>query len=364
MYSPGRTDPASDGGAPVDELAQLAIPVLGLGLAVAGVVYWVLSDLPAFDMAIASLPAALTAVAWLGVRRVDREAVFGQRLLGWTVVGAGALGGLILFVTLVQGNGLVQAFPLLQFMAGVGTLAGLLIGANEVRSVSAAQAAERARLEAELSKRELDRLEFLNHLLRHHVLNKMNVVHGYAGLVREEMDNGFDRELATIETETEEVTELIENVRVLVNSMTLNVELEPVDLTEVLDREVASFRETHDATVDVDVPETCVVEADTLLRYVFENLLRNAVQHNDAAVPHVEVTVTTTDHTVTVRIADNGPGIPDHRKDEVFHPEENGSQGLGLYLADTLVTEYGGNISVEDSALGGAAFVIDLRRAR
>jgi signal transduction histidine kinase len=365
MYSPGRTDPVSDGGGEgvLDELSQLGIPILGVGLVVAGVIYWVQMDFSAFDMAIASLPAALTAIVWVGVRRIDRDATFGKRLFGWTLAGAGALGGLILFTTLVQGNGLVGAFPLLQFMSGVGALAGLLIGANEIRSVSAAREAERARLEAEMSKRELDRLEFLNHLLRHHVLNKMNVVHGYAELVREESETGFERELETIQMETEEVTELIENVRVLVNSMTLSIELEPVDLPQVLDREVTALRENHDVTVHTDVPDACVVEADTLLRYVFENLLRNAVQHNDAETPEIDVSVTETDHTVSVRIADNGPGIPDEMKDAVFHPEENGSQGLGLYLAETLVTEYGGTISVhDDTELGGAAFVVDLRR--
>ncbi|WP_255197912.1 sensor histidine kinase [Halorarius litoreus] len=361
MYSPGETDVAS-GGRVADELAQWVIPATGLVLVVLGVGYWAATDTATFDMAIASLPAALTAVVWFGARRVDREAAFGRRLLGWTLVGAGALGGLVLFAFIVQGADPVDSFPLLQFMMGVGSLSGLLIGTNEIRSVSAAQEAERARLEAELSKRELDRLEFLNHLLRHHVLNKMNVVHGYAELVREQMDDGFEKELTTIEEETEEVTELIENVRVLVNSMTLNIELEPIELSPVLEREVASLRETNEATVETDIPDGVTVEADGLLRYVFENLLRNAVEHNDAAAPRVEVTVTVTDHTVSVRIADNGPGVPDDRKDSIFHPEENGTQGLGLYLADTLVTEYGGNVSVEDSALGGAAFVVDLRR--
>lgn len=87
MYSLGGTDIVSDGGGGVtDELAQLTIPVLGVLLAVAGVVYWLVSDLPAFDMSIASLPAALTAVTWLDVRRVDEGAAFGRRLLGWTLV--------------------------------------------------------------------------------------------------------------------------------------------------------------------------------------------------------------------------------------------------------------------------------------
>lgn len=357
---------SADGGegGVADSLATWAVPLIGLLLVVLGVLYWRIADMTLFSMAIASLPGALTAVAWVGVRRVDRDDGYGRRLLGYTVAGAVALGGLILVTVLVQGGSLFESYPLLQFMVGIGTLSGLLVGGNEVRRVDAARRAERARMEAELSQRELERLEFLNHLLRHHVLNKMNVIDGYATVVREGGEDAFDEELATIHEETTEVTELIENVRVLVDTMTYDATLEPVDLAAVLEREVATLRkENPDVTVETDVPADCSVRGDELLRYVFENLLRNAVQHNDADEPVVEVTVTTTDHTVSVRIADDGPGIEPERREIVFDPEENASRGLGLYLADTLVTEYGGSISIEDSELGGAAFVVDLQRA-
>uniref|UniRef100_UPI00260BACAD ATP-binding protein n=1 Tax=Halorientalis sp. TaxID=1931229 RepID=UPI00260BACAD len=65
-------------------------------------------------------------------------------------------------------------------------------------------------------------------------------------------------------------------------------------------------------------------------------------------------------------IADNGPGVPDERKDEIFGRGEKGLEssgtGLGLYLVDTLVDRYGGDVYATDSD-EGAEFVIRLQRA-
>jgi sensor histidine kinase regulating citrate/malate metabolism len=70
---------------------------------------------------------------------------------------------------------------------------------------------------------------------------------------------------------------------------------------------------------------------------------------------------------VIVKIADNGPGIPDELKDDVFGKGESGFEssgtGIGLYLVNRLVTGYGGDIWVEDNAPTGAIFVAELPKA-
>jgi signal transduction histidine kinase len=116
-----------------------------------------------------------------------------------------------------------------------------------------------------------------------------------------------------------------------------------------------------------------------MLAAVFGNLLGNAVQHNDADDPVVRVSATENDDTVTVRVADNGPGIPDDRKESVFHRGNSTSGGgFGLFFVRTMVEEYGGSIRIEDraeqSSAGsrtqsddnqprGTVFIVDLPRA-
>jgi two-component system aerobic respiration control sensor histidine kinase ArcB len=61
---------------------------------------------------------------------------------------------------------------------------------------------------------------------------------------------------------------------------------------------------------------------------------------------------------------DDGPGIPDDRKDDLFDRGEQGLEsggiGHGLYLVERLTTRFGGEVTVEDADTGGAAFVVGL----
>lgn len=72
-----------------------------------------------------------------------------------------------------------------------------------------------------------------------------------------------------------------------------------------------------------------------------------------------------------VRIADEGPGIPDDQKSQVFdlfytsgNPTGDGRRGLGigLSLCQSIVRAHGGAISVTDNAPHGAAFEFSLPR--
>lgn len=119
---------------------------------------------------------------------------------------------------------------------------------------------------------------------------------------------------------------------------------------------------TYDTTIPI-----ATINANNMIFSAFRNLLKNAIQHNDK--PLAEVTVSATDQaeTLTIRVADNGPGIPADRKDAIFakgeHGLESAGTGIGLYLVETLVTSYGGEISVEDNDPEGSVFVVELPKA-
>jgi len=106
--------------------------------------------------------------------------------------------------------------------------------------------------------------------------------------------------------------------------------------------------------------------ADELLASAFRNVLNNAIVHNDKELPEVAVSVTAEGEAVRVRIGDNGPGIPDERKDHIFREGEKGldseGTGIGLYLVPTLIDRYGGAVWAEDNEPDGTAFIIELCR--
>jgi len=226
---------------------------------------------------------------------------------------------------------------------------------------------ERKRYERRLEEQR-DNLEVLNEIVRHDIRNDLQLVTAYADHLSDHVDDGGDH-LEMIRESAGHAVELTQSARDLAEVM-LSTERNTrcVDLRTSLENELDSVRsEFTDAVVTVDstVPRVSVT-ADRMLNSVFRNLLTNAVQHNDKRVPEVELSTEVRDDTVVVRIADNGPGIPDDQKADVFGKGEKGLEsegtGIGLYLVETLVEMYGGAVFVEDNHPEGAVFVVELPR--
>jgi signal transduction histidine kinase len=214
-----------------------------------------------------------------------------------------------------------------------------------------------------------DNLRLLNEMLRHDVRNDLQLVLAYADALRDHVDEDAEWYLDTIREAGEHAVDLTTTAREMADVMLAAEEARArIDLQPVLLGEVETVRSTYpEATfvVEGSIPDVTVV-ADGMLDSVFRNLLKNAVQHNDADDPHVWVSVEADAETVTVRVADDGPGVPDAHKAAVFGKGEKGlgseGTGLGLFLVDTLVDRYGGTVRIEDAETGGAAFVVELQR--
>ncbi|WP_148414700.1 ATP-binding protein [Haloferax sp. KTX1] len=220
-------------------------------------------------------------------------------------------------------------------------------------------------------KRRERELELLNRIVRHDIRNDMGIVLGWAEMLEDHVDAGGSQYLQKILDSGEHVVELTEVARDYVDTVASNDSLtvESVPLRSVLETELSLREESFPEAafvVEGTLPDV-EVAGNSMLSSVFRNLLNNAVQHNDKDAPRVEVSCTARADGVEIRIADNGPGIPDDKKDIAFGKGERGlgspGTGLGLYLVDTLVTQYGGSVRAEDNEPTGAVFVVELPRA-
>lgn len=218
--------------------------------------------------------------------------------------------------------------------------------------------------------RKTEKLSMINRLVRHDINNDVQLLMGWADLVKEHVDDAGMATVERIDDTSNHIAELTAIARDFVESLEEDtvIDLEPIDLADILDAEVDKKRTAFDdATVVVDDPSSVRVLANELLASVFGNLLSNAIRHNDGDDPEVHVATHETETQVVVRIADDGPGVPDARKESIFGrgtqgPESPGT-GVGLHLVHTLVDQFSGDIRVEDNEPTGAVFVVELPKA-
>jgi len=221
-------------------------------------------------------------------------------------------------------------------------------------------------------KRREEELSILNRILRHDINNDMTVIQGRSQLLAEHVDEAGRDHLDAIRYSSEHVVELTENISDLMTAISSDeaVQVEPIHLGTVLETQLRQVRQRFadaEFTLQGDIPEDCYVEANEMLSSVFTNLFNNAIQHNHSSTCRVTVSLAVDDDRVAVTVADNGPGIPPDQREDIFGRGEKGldstGTGVGLYLVDTLVAHYGGEITISESELGGASFTIDLRRS-
>ena len=111
--------------------------------------------------------------------------------------------------------------------------------------------------------------------------------------------------------------------------------------------------ETKEVSLEVTTDQT--IRADRgCLRQLFENLYRNAVDHGSD-------TVTVGPLENGFYVADDGPGIPENKRDQVWdqgYTSRDSGNGLGLYIVKQVVDAHGWDVSIATSQQGGAKFEI------
>lgn len=119
-----------------------------------------------------------------------------------------------------------------------------------------------------------------------------------------------------------------------------------------------------------EAPAFCMVD-ELQLRRALDNLLSNALRHNRLGTM-LFVEVEPGPQKVTVRIADNGAGIPPERRKTIFEPFVTGSaartgagSGLGLAITRRILEKHGGSIRLNEKPAPGRAteFLLTLPRA-
>lgn len=199
--------------------------------------------------------------------------------------------------------------------------------------------------------------QVLHRVLRHNLRNDLaQILAAAETLLSGTGDTGEQaRRIRTVVDDLEELSRAARRVEGILGAG--SVECRPVDAVDTLETLIDGYRRNNpEVTFETHLPESLRVTADRNLTSALDALLENAVEHGvsdtgQQAGATVRITLAATDTEAVVRIADDGPGIPEYERAAVFDDKplsqlSHGS-GLGLWLAKWVVESYGGRLTYE-----------------
>lgn len=145
-----------------------------------------------------------------------------------------------------------------------------------------------------------------------------------------------------------------------------SVRLVKFDLHEVIDPLIDLYKQDTAITINWDKrPEKIFVTSDkTQMNSLFTNLITNAIEAlTEVQNPAIIIKESIIDNSVIITVQDNGYGIEDHVKSEIFTPyftTKNSGTGLGLAMCKSIVENSNGKIWFESSKERGTIFYVSL----
>ena len=210
----------------------------------------------------------------------------------------------------------------------------------------------------------------------HELRTPLTILQGQIDALREGVRPVDDAALAKLEHQTQHLTRLVEDLRVLsaADAGRLPLELQTVDLARLAQRVTAGFEVKAAAkgmvlSFTCDLRQNALVQADPhRLEQVLGNLLENAVRYTPEAGT-VAVCVAKQQDAAVLEVKDSGPGLSEdaiqHVFDRFYRVDSSrgralGGSGLGLAISKALVTLHGGRLEAANRAAGGAVFRVIL----
>ncbi len=216
---------------------------------------------------------------------------------------------------------------------------------------------------AESEERERNFLMSVSHELR----TPLTAIRGHVAALREGVvtdPESIDASLETVAEEAERLGRLVGDVLDLakLDAHRFTVLTEEVDMGRVLERAFSTFSEEArqrgiEYTSEAESAPVIVSDGDRVLQ-IISNLLSNAFRWTPDG-GRIDLALQTANGTVTVDVADTGPGITADARERIFRPfwsTDGRGTGLGLPIASELAVALGGRIELQTEVGKGSRF--------
>lgn len=202
--------------------------------------------------------------------------------------------------------------------------------------------------------------------IAHEFKNALATVSGYAQMIRSESSGDIHDCAERILEQTRALTHVV--TEFLRFAKPLEISYETVPMQTIVERVAGELREAiPQSTVATEGSFTDLPGDEALLRQALINLVRNAAESARDAGNAPRVTISGSIEELggrswlRIRVADNGPGIPERDLPKIFLPfftTKSDGTGLGLAVVQKVALQHGGSIEARNQAGGGAEFLL------
>nr|WP_285725756.1 HAMP domain-containing sensor histidine kinase [Psychromicrobium sp. YIM S02556] len=210
----------------------------------------------------------------------------------------------------------------------------------------------------------------------HELRTPLTAIRGYTEMIRmtEQLSPTGEKSLSRVESQSKRMTSMVQDLLTLARlDEGRPLELKDTEMTQVVVETVNDMKvAVPDHHWQLDLPsDPFIIKADPGgVRQVLLNLLANAGKHTEPGTTVTTSLRATEEGMLQLSVADNGPGIPEKFRAQIFdrfaradaaRSGHDGTTGLGLSIVQAIVQAHGGTVSV-DSAPGRTVFRVDLPR--
>ena len=131
---------------------------------------------------------------------------------------------------------------------------------------------------------------------------------------------------------------------------------ETFDISELIKNTVEKYEKNE---ITIDLPERIYFNGrKNLVQRCLNNLIDNSIKYSE----NISITLTKKSNNITILVDDDGPGIEEKERENVFKPfyktnksrgDSKSSVGLGLSIASDIIRSHGGNIKLDKSPKNG-----------
>lgn len=190
-------------------------------------------------------------------------------------------------------------------------------------------------------------------------------------LEKEEIPPGLKDYLQMIKERVHSLDDFIKDIIDYSKNSRTEIDNEEIDIPSLIDEVFQNNRflknaEQVEIVTEIENSKAFSSDKQRLFR-VLNNLVSNAIKYSDETKQksYVKIKVYNDSNNLIIKIEDNGIGIEDHNKEKIFEmffrgTETSEGSGLGLYIAQEMISKMGGSLNLESQFHQGSTFTIKL----